>query len=433
MWSELNKAEIKIRKTNQLRGTVEAPPSKSYTHRALIAASLSEGSSTIVTPLICDDTEATIEAIVAYGAKLEEKNESLVVRGLRKPITPSEVINCRNSGSTLRFITPILAHTTGASTLTGGESLRRRPMKPLLSALKQLGVDCCSASEEGYAPIVVFGGGIKGGEASLPGDVSSQFISGLLFSSPLSDNDVIVRLTSPLESAPYVEMTLQILKKHGIRVEASKDLKHYRVLGRQLYRPSDHKVPGDYSSASFILAAAALLSSKIRVKNLEKTSPQGDRTIASILSNMGVEVKFGDGYVDVSGGELRRATIDAKDTPDLVPACVALACYAEGETEIRNVRRLRVKESDRVDALTIELGKMGARISLHGYELRVKGPCRLHGATVDPRNDHRVAMACAVAALGAEGETRIMNPSCVEKSYPNFFSDLRLLGAEVED
>lgn len=420
-----------IRRSPRFGGRIDAPPSKSYTHRAIIAAFLSPGPSTILGPSRSDDCLATLNSVRAYGAIVRDHRNKLIVEGIRSLSAPEDVIDCGGSGSTIRFITPISAHADGISVLTGNESLRRRPMGPLLDSLKELGVVCYSSRGDGRPPIIVFGGGIKGGRTRIAGDVSSQYVSGLIFAGSRCEEGITIDVVTPLQSRPYARMTLEVVRAHGARVDASPDLQsivaHYGT-----YRNLDHRVPGDYSAAAFLLAGAAIAGNKVRVGNLQADSSQGDRGILGVLEAMGAEVDAGGGGVVVRGGELRATRIDSADMPDLVPVCAALACYAEGRTEIRNAGRLRIKESDRLSSITLELSKMGAKIEELEDGLIVSGRARLHGAVIDPHDDHRIAMACAVAALGAKGVTRIRNAECVKKSYPNFFNDLLKLGGEVD-
>jgi len=425
--------DLIVEKPERLSGVVRASPSKAYTHRALIAASLSEGRSSIKEALICDDTLATVNACSLLGAKIRKVKEGFIVNGVSKPITPEDVIHCGDSGSTIRFITPVCALAYGISVLTGNEGLRRRPMEPLLEALRQFGVKCYSARGGGHPPIVVFGGGVKGGKASLRGDVSSQFVSGLLFSTPKASADTEIIVTTQLESKPYVAMTLDVLRKHGIKVEASPDYGHFLVPYRQAYVPFSHVIEGDYSSAAFLLAAASITNSDVKVVNLLRKTLQGDRAIVSILKEMGSQLNVGEDYVEVQGakGELKGMNIDMRDVPDLAPVCMALASFAEGETVLSGARRLRFKESDRIASMSSELKKMGAKIMESEDGLVIKGKSRLHGAELNSHNDHRIVMACAVAALRAEGTTVIHGIECVNKSYPNFVEDLRSLGGKV--
>ncbi len=422
--------DVTVENTDHLEGAVSAPPSKAYTHRMLIAASLSNGASKIFNPLVSDDTQATLEAVKALGAETELQENFWTIHGQESLKTPSHPIDCRESGSTLRFMIPVAALAPGPSTFLFGASFERRPVAPLLESLKELGVE--SAIQQDGSSVVVRGGGIRGGKTSIRGDISSQFISGLLFACPKAKEDTEITVTTKLESKSYVEMTLEVIVKHGLEGAVNPDLSRLWIPSNQNYIPSDHTVPGDFSSAAFLLAAAAVTSSKVTVKNLTYQTSQGDREILGILQEMGASVKVGDDSVEVECDKLVGVDIDAKDIPDLVPVCAVLACYAEGHSEIYNAKRLRYKESDRLDSISTELKKMGANIIVNEDGLTINGGCPLHGATIDPHNDHRIAMACAVAALGAKGETKIQDVECINKSYPQFFSDLRMLGANVD-
>jgi 3-phosphoshikimate 1-carboxyvinyltransferase len=421
--------DVTVENTDHLDGVVSAPPSKAYTHRMLIAASLSNGTSKIFNPLISDDTQATLEAVKALGAETELHENYWTIHGQETLKTPDQPIDCRESGSTLRFMIPVAALAPGHSTFLFGASFERRPVAPLLESLKELGVE--STIQRNNSSVMVRGGGIRGGKTSIRGDISSQFISGLLFACPKANEDTEIAVTTKLESKGYVEMTFEVLVEHGLEGAVNPELSCLWIPANQSYRPCDHTVPGDFSSAAFLLAAAAVTSSRVTVKNLEYQTAQGDRAIVSILEEMGAAVKIRDNSVEVDGGQLVGVDIDAKDIPDLVPVCAVLACYAEGRSEIYNAKRLRYKESDRLDSISTELKKMGADIIVNEDGLTINGSSGLHGATIDPHNDHRIAMACAVAALGAVGETKIQNVECINKSYPQFFSDLRVLGANV--
>jgi 3-phosphoshikimate 1-carboxyvinyltransferase len=421
--------DVTVQNTGQLCGVVSAPPSKAYTHRMVIAASLSNGTSKIFDPLISDDTQATLEAVKALGAETELQKNCWKIHGQKTPKTPDRPIDCRESGSTLRFMIPVAALAPGPSTFLFGTSFERRPVAPLLDSLKQLGVN--STIQSDGSSVKISGGGIRGGEASIRGDISSQFISGLLFACPKAKEDTELTVTTPLESKGYVEMTLEVLVTHGLEGDLNLDFSRLWIPANQSYSPCDHTVPGDFSSAAFLLAAAAVTSSKVTVKNLSCRTSQGDRAILDILQKMGASVKTGDDYVEVECDMLVGVDIDAKDIPDLVPVCAVLGCYAEGNSEIYNAKRLRYKESDRLNSVSTELKKMGADIVVNEDGLTINGSCPMHGAAIDPHNDHRIAMACAVAALGAKGETKIQDVECINKSYPQFFSDLRVLGANV--
>jgi 3-phosphoshikimate 1-carboxyvinyltransferase len=424
-------ANVTVKKTEKLSGQVCAPPSKSYTQRMLIAAVLSNGTSKVSNPLLSEDTEATLRAVTALGAKVTVAEGCWTIEGAVPLKGSKEPVDCGESGATLRFMIPVAALANGSSTLVFRSSLERRPVEPLLESLKELGANAHSQKLGGRDAIFVEGGGILGGKTSIPGDVSSQFVSGLMFACPMAKVDTEITLSSLLESADYVKMTEAILGKHGIKVGIQENC--IRILANQTYKPSDGRVPGDFSSAAFLLAASAITNSKVQINNLDYGSVQGDKVILGTLKQMGVNGKVCEVSVEIegSGSLLKPVDVDAKNIPDLVPAIAVLACYANGTSRIFGARRLRLKESDRLKSLHSELTKMGAQISIGDDGLTVQGGYRLHGAVVDPHNDHRIAMACAVAALGAEGETTIQNAECVRKSYPQFFTHLKQIGADL--
>lgn len=422
--------KVFIEKTGKLSGWVKVPPSKSYTHRAIIASALSIGLSKVANPLFSDDTLATVEACKSLGVFVEKVKNGFLIEGKEKLKAPEKPINCKLSAATLRFMVAVACLAEGKTILTGENGLLKRPIEPLIQALNQLGVNCKSSN--GFPPVTVYGGNLKGGKTSIVGNVSSQFISGLLFIAPLAKNNVEICLTTPLESKPYVQLTLEILKKHGINIEVLGNHEKYLVEGNQQYKPFNYTVPGDFSSASFLMAAAILTGSNIKIYGLDCLTPnQPDMQILSILKNMGVKIKIKKDFVEIFGGEISGIDLDAKDIPDLVPVCVVLACYAKGKTTIKNIRRLRIKESDRVKTIMVELKKMGAKIKKFENMFQIEGLNKLKGATINPHNDHRIAMACTVAALKAEGKTTILNAECVNKSYPNFYKDLQQIGVNL--
>ena len=425
--------EVTIRRTEKLKGEVCAPPSKAYTQRMLIAAALSHGTSKISGPLVSDDTEATLRAVKALGAKVKATEDCWTVEGATPLKGAKTPIDCGESGATLRFMIPVAALALEPSVFVLGKSLERRPIEPLLHSLKQLGAEAHSQRLGDKASIVVQGGGISGGKTAIRGDVSSQFISGLMFACPMALTDTEIILVTSLESKGYVKMTQAVLAEHGVKAHISEEPNCIRIPSNQTYKPYNHKVPGDFSSAAFLLAAAAVTRSNVRVKNLGYETMQGDKSILGILKRMGANGKVCPDLVEMEGkgGLLEAVDVDARDVPDLVPVCTVLACYAKGTSKIHDAYRLRYKESDRLLSLYLELKKMGAQIAMDESSLTVKGPCALHGVVIDPHNDHRIAMACAVASLGASGETRIQNAECVRKSYPRFFSDLRVLGVDA--
>ncbi len=381
--------------------------------------------------LLSEDTEATLRAVTALGAKVKAEEGCWTIKGELPLKSAKEPIDCGESGATLRFMIPVAALAKGSSTLVFRGSLEKRPVEPLLASLRELGVKAHSEKLGDRDAVFVEGGGIVGGETSIRGDVSSQFISGLMFACPMAKVDTEIMLTSPLESADYVKMTQAVLANHGIKVPAHDN--HIHIPANQTYAPSDGRVPGDFSSAAFLLAAAAITNSKVQINNLDYNSVQGDKAIMGILKHMGVNGKVCEDSIEIEGAGkfLKPIEVDAKNIPDLVPAIAALACYAKGTSHIFGAHRLRLKESDRLESLYLELTKMGAQITINDDGLIIEGGSPLHGAVIDPHNDHRIAMACAVAALRAKGETTIENAECVRKSYPQFFTHLRQIGADL--
>jgi 3-phosphoshikimate 1-carboxyvinyltransferase len=425
--------DVTVRKAERLKGEVCAPPSKAYTQRMLIAAALSQGTSTISGPLVAEDTKASLRAVKALGAKVAVADDCWTVEGAQPLKGAQAPIDCGESGATLRFMIPVAALAPEPSVFVFGKSLEKRPIEPLLQSLKQLGAEAAFQHLDGKPSIVVQGSGITGGKIKMRGDVSSQFVSGLMFACPMARTDTEITLATPLESKGYVQMTQAVLAEHCVNVSISEEFDHIRIPANQTYKPCSHRVPGDFSSAAFLLAAATITRSDVTIKNLDYGTVQGDKAVLGILKRMGVNGKVCQDSVEVKGndGVLGAVDVDARNIPDLVPVCAVLACYAKGTSKIHDAHRLRYKESDRLMSLYLELKKMGARITMDEDSLTVEGPCVLHGATIDPHNDHRIAMACAVAALGASGETRIQDAECVRKSYPRFFTDLRLLGVDV--
>lgn len=421
-----------IIKKSKLSGEVLAPPSKSYTHRAVVLASLSRESE-IENPLIARDTRATIRACEKIGAEIEfdEERNVLKVRGVESsPSLPDDVINAENSGTTLRFFTGICSTIPGISVLTGDDSLRKRPNTPLINALNELGAKVISTKGDGTAPLIVEGK-LKGGSTSISGEVSSQFLSSLLISTPLAEESSEIEVTSRIASRPYVDMTLEMLSLAKVKVEEREN--RFIIPGAQSFEfPESFRVPGDFSSASFIICGAAITQSSVRVGNLEP-SRQGDSAIIDILLDMGGNIEWDveERIVRVHPSELQGIEIDASDIPDLVPVLAVVGTCAEGETVLHNVGRLRYKESDRLEAISFELRKMGAEIEVEGNTLIVR-ESKLYGAHVYGHRDHRIVMALAVAGLVAEGETVIEGAEVVDVSYPNFFYDLYDIGARLK-
>jgi len=412
---------------SELEGSVRSVPSKSCTHRALILAALSHGTSRISNPLGGMDTEATRKVLLAMGISFEKEDAGWRVEsaGIK---APSAMLDCENSGTTLRIMTGVSSLLKEKVVLTGDDSLKKRPMSPLLFSLEKLNVECGSINGNGCAPVFV-NGPMIGEETEIRGDISSQFISSLLIACPLKEDDTNITLTSPLTSAPYVEMTTSMMKAFGVSCEREDE--RFIVSGNQAYSPLSYTVPGDYSSAAFPLAAGAL-SGAVTVQGLDPEDMQGDKKIIEILKNFGAEVKVRGWDVTASIGELKGCMIDMASVPDLFPIVATIATQAEGKTILFNAKHLRYKESDRIATVTEFLRNMGADIQEREDGCVIEGPCTLKGATIDTHGDHRIMMASAIAAIVADGRTIIEDCNCHEVSYPTFKEDLISLGAIAE-
>ncbi len=397
---------IEITPIKTLDGKIEAPPSKSYTHRALFLGLLSEGKTEIENSLICADTLATLNAVRAFGANagwnlIESSGE----------VKPAK-INAFESGTTARLAIGISALANGESVIDGGESLRKRPMGPLLKALNDLGIKIQS---NGFLPVKVFGGRIKRNYVRVDGSISSQFITALLLLGARAG--LTVEVLNPV-SKPYLEITLRTLKWANVKVEREESA-FYLHPG---IKAEHFSIPGDYSSASFFLVAGAIFG-RIKVVGLDRDDVQADKAILDLLREFGAKVRAGRDYVEVERDELVGQEVNCRDFPDLFPILAVLGAYSEGKTVLR-AEHLRYKESDRIKAMALNLAKMGAKVrELHDGLIISKS--ELKGTLLNPQKDHRIAMALAIAALGAKGNSVILNETCVEKSYPNFFEDLR--------
>jgi 3-phosphoshikimate 1-carboxyvinyltransferase len=419
-----------VKPVRRLHGSVKAPASKSYTIRSVVAGLLSDGRTVIHNPLYSADTLACIKACKKLGALITPEEDRIFIDGTKGVIEgPKGVLNLENSGTSIRLLTAVAALSDTEITLTGDESIRKRPIKPLLDALNQLGVRTESAS--GCPPVKVEGP-LEGGFCEIRGDVSSQFISALLMASPYAKKDTVVEVTTVLKSRPYVDLTLEVMRRFGVFLDCEGYSK-FMIGSGQVYSAIDYVVEGDYSSAAFVLAAAALTDSRVVVRNLFRDSLQADKRIVEILAEMGAKVDVGGDFVRVEGsGSLSGVTVDLSDSPDLVPIVSVLGCFAEGETKIVNAEHARLKECDRVKAMAVELRKMGAVVAERDDGLTVRST-GLNGVVVDGWRDHRVVMALAVAGLRVFGETRITGAEFVDVTFPGFRGLMNGLGAVIDE
>ena len=416
-------------------GRVQAPPSKSYTHRAILAAGYAE-QTTVSEPLLSADTRATMRAVEAFGGSVEvdENANELQVRGFGSdPEVPEDVINCANSGTTMRLTTATASLVDGLCVLTGDESLRSRPHEPLLQAIDQLGGRAESTRRNGQAPLVV-GGPITGGSTAIPGDVSSQFITALLMAGAVTDAGIDITLQTELKSAPYVDITLEVLDEFA--VSARRTRRGFSASGFQQYDAGgNYTVPGDFSSISYLLGAGVLAAEDGLTVTGAYPSAQGDQAIVDIIQQMGGEVDWDedDGEITVAHSELGGIEVSVEDTPDLLPTIAVLGAAGNGTTRITNCEHVRYKETDRVRAMAEALEKMGATVDEEQETLTIHGSeTTLTGATVDGRHDHRIIMSLAIAGLVADGSTTITGAEHVDVSFPGFFDVLDGLGASIE-
>jgi 3-phosphoshikimate 1-carboxyvinyltransferase len=416
---------IKIRPLEHCDGVVTIPGSKSYTHRALILSSLADGESVLMNAAQCEDTERTAQALIKFGVEVSWEGDRVRVlgRGGRFKET-DEKIDVGNSGSSMRFLTALSALRKGITLLDGSERMRKRPIGELLSGLGELGVKAYSQKGDDCPPVIVESHGLKGGKARIRGEESSQFLSGLLMVAPYARGNVQIEMTGPLASKPYVEITRDVMSCFGVKIE-NLNYDSFFVKARQRYLPQEYRIEGDASSASYFFSAAAICTGKIRVTNLNPNSLQGDMGFVEILERMGCRVIRGEDWIEVEGGELHGVEMDMSAMPDLVPTLAVTAAFAHGKTIIQNIGHLRLKESDRIHALAVELAKMGIRAKEGENCLEVEGG-RSYGVEIETYGDHRLAMSFAVAGLATPG-MKIRGEECVNKSFPGFWEELQKL------
>lgn len=401
---------------NSLSGTISAISSKSYAHRALICAALCEESSVIRLNTSSDDIEATVSCLNSLGANIERKDNSLFV----EPITKKRKaqLNCNESGSTLRFLLPVAAALGTKTEFLASGKLPERPLSPLKEEMERHGIEF---SED--FPLKIKGQ-LTAGEYNLSGNVSSQFISGLLLALPLLNEDSRIALTSPLQSKPYADMTIEVLKAFGIYI--AEEPNAYVIKGNQRYKATDFTVEGDWSNASYFLALGA------KVGGLKINSKQGDRDFLRIMSDFGAKINYRDGFVWLEVNRLHGVNIDAENIPDLVPLLAVIAATADGKTTIYNASRLRLKESDRIESTYNMLKNLGADIKKTNDGFEITGKEMLSGGETDSFFDHRIVMAAAVASCRCKNEVIIKNAEAVNKSYPKFFDDFNSIGGKAE-
>jgi 3-phosphoshikimate 1-carboxyvinyltransferase len=415
---------IKTLHPSEIRGEIIAPSSKSETQRAIAAALLAHGETIIKNPSLCNDSLAAMEMARILGASVIQMDNSIKITG-RTQTPENVVLNCGESGLAMRMFSPIAALiTTGSCTLTGQGSLIKRPVNMVTDALLKLGVT--ADSSDGYLPVTL-NGVLKGGKIEIEGSKSSQLLTGLLMTLPLVEEDSEV-VVLDLKSKPYIELTIEVLKSFGVKVE-NENFKRFIIPGRQSYKACTYSVEGDWSGSAFLLVAGAI-AGDVAVNNLNPATKQADSAILSALELAGAKVIVEGNKVTCTKSELRPFTFDATESPDLFPPLAALAVYCNGTSCIKGVSRLEYKESDRAITIMNVLGRMGIKTFIQDDDLIVESG-QANEAIVSSHNDHRIAMMAAVAALRAAGNVTITEAKSVAKSYPEFFEDFKKLNVIV--
>lgn len=429
--NEFSKGNYKVIEIKPVTGAIDAivtvPGSKSYTNRALITAALANGESTIANALFSDDTKYLASSLNVLGIPVEERQDAnkFIVHGKGGAI-PTRQANLfvGNAGTAMRFLTAMLTLGSGVYEIDGVARMRQRPIQDLLDGLKQLGADAVSKNNDGCPPVVIRGKGLRGGLAVVKGDLSSQYFSALLMTAPYAEKDVIIEVKGSLVSKRYVDMTVALMRQFGVNVENS-DYKMFFVKSGQHYRATYYEVEGDASAASYFFAAAAITGGKVRVVGIGSDSLQGDIHFVDVLKSMGCRVKMGGNWTEVQGNTLQGVDIDMSDMPDVVQTLAAVAVFAHGKTRVRNVKNMRIKETDRIAAVVNELRRMGISAVEYedGFEIEPSLP---RPAEIETYDDHRMAMSFAVIGLRSKGIS-IKNPECVSKTFPDYFQKLEAL------
>ena len=422
--------DLKLQPT-KLEGSVKIPPSKSMAHRAVICAALGNGVSKLTNIDYSDDIIATIDAMSSIGAKITKKEDYLEVYGVKSlenkncGINKERIIDCNESGSTLRFLVPIASLFEGVNRFVGRGNLGKRPLETYYNIFDEQGIKY--TYKEGILDLKTEGK-LKPGEFKLKGNISSQFITGLLFTLPLLEGDSKIIITTEMESKGYIDLTLSAIKDFGVEI-INNNYEEFIIKGNQTYKSKDYRVEGDYSQAAFFLSADALLNNVV-VNDLKLDSLQGDKEVIDILDRIGMKLESKDsGFIGKVDGSLKGTIIDGSQCPDIIPVISLVAALSEGTTEIINAGRLRIKECDRLSAVTTELNKLGAKITEKEDGLIIEGVKKLKGdAEVWSHKDHRIAMTLAIAATVCDSPIILKDYECVSKSYPEFWKDYKSIG-----
>ncbi len=417
----------KIQKS-KLNGRIVCPPNKSYTHRAIFLAALSDGKSIVKKILRSNDTLATISACRGFGIEVEEMEDKVTINNTIDSTVANSIINAENSGTTIRIAIAIAALSGGNTTLTGDESLRKRPMQPILDSLETMGVK--TESDDGKPPIHI-NGKIEGKEITIKGDISSQFISALMIIAPRLPEGLTINVDGELVSKPYVDLTIAIMKKFGVQVETEEKYKKYHVI-HQIYKPTTFSIPSDFSNLALLLAANVLLGDGLKIEINLGDMPQGDEAIVDILEKLGVNVTLEDDIITTKSPRLLNGgKFDLSNTPDLLPAIAILALKSEKPIELFNVKHARYKETDRIAIMSRELKKIGLYVEEKEDGIILRKTEDIHSAELNSENDHRLFMAFSIVGMFV-GECTVSDPDAVKVSYPEFISDMKNVGADFK-
>ena len=409
-----------------LQATIRPPGSKSITNRALVCAALADGTSVLRGALDSDDTRVMIDSLRRLGIPVDvtEPASTLRVHGQGGKIPSSEAeLFIGNSGTTIRFLSAMVSLGHGTYQLDGVSRMRERPIGDLVEALRALGVEATCESPAGCPPVIIRSQGIPSGQATVRGNISSQYLSGLLMAMPLASGAVEIAVDGELVSQPYVRMTLEVMHRFGVDLSVGDQLQSFHAPGGQVYRPGEHDIEPDASAASYFWAAAAIAGGSVTVEGLSTDSLQGDVAVVRLLERMGCTVKQDSNGITLTGGKLRGISADMNAVSDMVQTIAAVALFAEGPTEITGVAHNRHKETDRIGALAAELRKLGAKVEELDDGLRIT-PGNLRGAEIETYDDHRMAMSLSLVGLKQAG-VEILDPGCTAKTYPHFFEDMQ--------
>ena len=410
----------------KISGKIVCPSNKSYTHRAIFLASLTKGESIIENILHSADTKATIEACKKFGAKINENGNNLVINS--DSSIHASTIDAANSGTTIRIATAIASLADGKSTLSGDASLNQRPMKPLLDALESIGAKC--SSNDGKPPVEV-SGIIKGGELSILGNISSQFVTALMIAAPLSQNGIVLNIEGDLVSKPYLDATISIMKKFGVDVKTEIPYKKYSI-NNQTYNSSSVTIPSDFSSLALLLSASVLIGDNLQIEATLNDLPQGDEYFIEILKKLGADVDINGNIITVKSPEkLDGGKFDLSNTPDLLPPLSILTLKTTNPIEIFNVKHARYKETDRIAILARELQKLGIKVEEKEDGLILHSSDELNGANLNSENDHRLFMTFCIAGMYV-GNCIVSDAESVNVSYPNFIDDVNAIGGKIK-